>query len=93
LVRQQRSWVNQEPAQVNALDEPAVDRHLKSVIDKAGRVDFSLDAVGIPNTTVQSVSLAELAVAQFSLPIATYTRSVFLTSRLAARQWSRSDRE
>jgi NADP-dependent 3-hydroxy acid dehydrogenase YdfG len=30
-----------ETAVVDALDEPAVDRHLQSVIDKAGHVDVS----------------------------------------------------
>src|SRR5262249_17901140 len=30
-----------EAAEVDALDERAVDRHLQSVIDKAGRVDIS----------------------------------------------------
>jgi NAD(P)-dependent dehydrogenase (short-subunit alcohol dehydrogenase family) len=75
-----------ETAEVDALDEPAVDRHLQSVIDKAGRVDISFNAIGIPNTALQGVPLAELAVEQFSLPIATYTRSYFLTARLAARR-------
>src|SRR6266516_7320667 len=75
-----------EAAAVDALDEQAVDRHLQSVIDKAGRVDISFNAIGIPNTTLQGVPLAELAVDQFSLPIATYTRSYFLTARLAARR-------
>jgi|SoiMethySBSTD1v2_1073268.scaffolds.fasta_scaffold667087_2 NAD(P)-dependent dehydrogenase (short-subunit alcohol dehydrogenase family) len=75
-----------EPDQVDALDEQAVDRHLQSVIDKAGRVDISFNAVGIPNTTLQGAPLVELAVEQFSLPIATYTRSYFLTARLAARR-------
>ena len=37
-----------ETAEVNALDEQAVDRHLQSVIDKAGRVDISFNAVGKP---------------------------------------------
>jgi short subunit dehydrogenase len=37
-----------ETAEVDALDEQAVDKHLKSVIDKAGRVDISFNAVGIP---------------------------------------------
>jgi NAD(P)-dependent dehydrogenase (short-subunit alcohol dehydrogenase family) len=32
------------------------------------------------------VPLVELEVEQFSLPIATYTRSYFLTARLAARR-------
>jgi NAD(P)-dependent dehydrogenase (short-subunit alcohol dehydrogenase family) len=75
-----------ETAEVDALDEQAVDRHLQSVIDKAGRVDISFNAVGIPNTKIQGVPLLELDVEQFSLPIATYTRSYFLTARLAARR-------
>ena len=73
-------------AEVDALDEQAVDSHLQFVIDKAGRVDISFNAVGIPNTTLQGVPLAELDIEQFSLPIATYTRSYFVTARLAARR-------
>jgi NAD(P)-dependent dehydrogenase (short-subunit alcohol dehydrogenase family) len=75
-----------ETAEVDALDERAIDRHLQSVIDKAGRVDVSFNAIGIPNTMLQGVPLAELPVEQFSLPIETYTRSYFLTARLAARR-------
>jgi NAD(P)-dependent dehydrogenase (short-subunit alcohol dehydrogenase family) len=74
-----------EAAEVDALDEQAVDDHLQSVIDKAGRVDISFNAIGIPNPKVR-VPLVELDVEQFSLPIATYTRSYFLTARLAARR-------
>jgi NAD(P)-dependent dehydrogenase (short-subunit alcohol dehydrogenase family) len=75
-----------EAAQVDTLDEQAVEEHLRSVIDKAGRVDISFNAVGIPDTTILGVALVELAAEQFSLPIATYTRSYFLTARLAARR-------
>jgi NAD(P)-dependent dehydrogenase (short-subunit alcohol dehydrogenase family) len=74
-----------EAAEVDALDGQAVDRHLQSVTDKAGRVDISFNAIGIPNPKVR-VPLVELDVEQFSLPIATYTRSYFLTARLAARR-------
>jgi NAD(P)-dependent dehydrogenase (short-subunit alcohol dehydrogenase family) len=74
-----------EAAKVDALDEQAVDRHLRSVIAKAGRVDISFNAVGIPDTKILGVPLVELDVEQFSLPIATYTTSYFLTARLAAR--------
>jgi NAD(P)-dependent dehydrogenase (short-subunit alcohol dehydrogenase family) len=74
-----------ETAEVDALDEQAVDRHLQSVIDKAGRVDILFNAIGIPNPKVR-VPLVELDVEQFSQPIATYTRSYFLTARLAARR-------
>ena len=76
-----------EAAEVDALDEQAVDKHLQSVIDKAGRVDISFNAVGIPDRGGRvGVPLVELDVEQFSLPITTYTRSYFLTARLAARR-------
>ncbi len=73
-----------EAAEVDALDEQAVDKHLQSVIDKAGRVDISFNAVGIPNTKIVGVPLVELDVEQFSLPITAYATSYFLTARLAA---------
>jgi NAD(P)-dependent dehydrogenase (short-subunit alcohol dehydrogenase family) len=75
-----------EAAEVDALDERAVDEHLRSVIDKAGRVDISFNAVGIPNARIVGVPLVELDVEQFSLPIAAYTTSYFLTARMAARR-------
>jgi NAD(P)-dependent dehydrogenase (short-subunit alcohol dehydrogenase family) len=74
-----------EAAEVDALDEQAVDKHLQSVIDTAGRVDISFNAIGLPNPKIR-MPLVELDVEQFSLPIATYTRSYFLTARLAARR-------
>jgi NAD(P)-dependent dehydrogenase (short-subunit alcohol dehydrogenase family) len=74
-----------EAAEVDALDEQAVDRHLQSVIDQAGRVDISFNAVGLPDTEILGVPLVELDVERFSLPITAYTTSYFLTARLAAR--------
>jgi NAD(P)-dependent dehydrogenase (short-subunit alcohol dehydrogenase family) len=75
-----------EAAEVDALDEQAVEEHLQSVTDKAGRVDISFNAVGIPDAKILGVPLVELDVEQFSLPITAYTRSYFLTARLAARR-------
>jgi NAD(P)-dependent dehydrogenase (short-subunit alcohol dehydrogenase family) len=75
-----------EAAEVDALDEQAIDKHLQSLIEKAGRVDISFNAVGIPGTKLLGVPLVELDVEQFSLPITAYTRSYFLTARLAARR-------
>lgn len=72
--------------QVDALDEQAIDTHLQSVIDTAGHVDISFNAVGIPNAKILGVPLIDLDVEQFSLPITSYTRSYFLTARLAARR-------
>ncbi|WP_028058188.1 SDR family NAD(P)-dependent oxidoreductase [Candidatus Solirubrobacter pratensis] len=74
-----------EAAEVDALDEQAVDKHLQSVIDQAGRVDISFNAVGLPDTGILGVPLVEMGAEQFSLPIAAYTTSYFLTARLAAR--------
>jgi NAD(P)-dependent dehydrogenase (short-subunit alcohol dehydrogenase family) len=75
-----------EAAEVDALDERAIEKHLNSIIGKVGRIDISFNAVGIRNTKLQGVALSDLDADQFSLPIATYTKSYFLTSRLAARQ-------
>jgi NAD(P)-dependent dehydrogenase (short-subunit alcohol dehydrogenase family) len=74
-----------EVAEVDALDERAIDEHLESVIDAVSRVDVSFNAIGIPNPKIR-VPLTELDLEQFTLPIATYTRSYFLTARLAARR-------
>jgi NAD(P)-dependent dehydrogenase (short-subunit alcohol dehydrogenase family) len=75
-----------EAAQVDALDERAIDTHLQSVVDRAGHLDISFNAVGIPDTQLLGVPLVELDLEQFSLPITAYTRSYFLTARLAARR-------
>ncbi len=75
-----------EAAEVDALDEQAVDKHLQSVIDQAGRVDISFNAVGIPDTKIVGVPLVELDVELFSQPIMAYATSYFLTARLAARR-------
>jgi NAD(P)-dependent dehydrogenase (short-subunit alcohol dehydrogenase family) len=74
-----------EAAEVDALDEQAVDQHLQSVIGQTGRVDISFNAVGIANAEIVGTPLAELDAEAFSLPLATYTRSYFLTARVAAR--------
>ena len=74
-----------EAVEVDALDEQAVDEHLQSVIDTAGGVDISFNAVGIPSTNVLYVPLTELDVEHFSLPITTLVTPYFVTARLAAR--------
>lgn len=75
-----------EAAEVDALDEQAVDAHLQSVVDDAGRVDISFNAIGIPDTKILGVPLVDLDVEQFALPITSYATSYFLTARLAARR-------
>ena len=75
-----------EAAEVDALDERAVDDHLRSVVETAGRVDVSFNAVGIPDREIVGVPLVDLDVERFSRPIAAYTTSYLLTARLAARR-------
>jgi NAD(P)-dependent dehydrogenase (short-subunit alcohol dehydrogenase family) len=75
-----------ETAQVDALDERAVERHLNEVSQKAGRIDISFNAIGIPQEGIQGIPLAELSVESFALPISTYTKAHFVTARAAARR-------
>jgi NAD(P)-dependent dehydrogenase (short-subunit alcohol dehydrogenase family) len=75
-----------EAAEVDATDEQAVEAHLQRVIDDAGRVDISFNAIGIPNENIVGIPLIALDVEQFLVPIASYTKSYFLTARLAARR-------
>lgn len=75
-----------EAAQVDALDEKAIDGHLRDVVSKAGSIDISFNAVGIGNNNILGVPLVDQLIEDFILPIIAYTRSYFLTARLAARQ-------
>jgi NAD(P)-dependent dehydrogenase (short-subunit alcohol dehydrogenase family) len=75
-----------ETAEVDALDEQAVEKHADAVAQKAGRIDVSFNAIGIPQRNVQGTPLVELSPENFSLPIQTYTTAQFLTARAAARR-------
>jgi NAD(P)-dependent dehydrogenase (short-subunit alcohol dehydrogenase family) len=79
-----------EVAEVDALDEQAVQAHLQSLVERTGHVDVSFNAIGISDAKIFGVPLVELDVDRFSLPIAGYTRSYFLTARLAARHMIRN---
>ena len=74
-----------EAAEVDALDEQAIDKHLQSVMAKAGRIDISFNAIGNSPTRYLGASLVDMDLKQFSMPITSYTTSYFLTARLAAR--------
>jgi NAD(P)-dependent dehydrogenase (short-subunit alcohol dehydrogenase family) len=74
-----------EVAELDALDEVAVEKHLGAIVDKAGCVDISFNAVGLPNKNILGVPFEKLELAQFSVPIAAYTTSYFLTARAAAK--------
>ncbi|HEU4891783.1 MAG TPA: SDR family oxidoreductase [Vicinamibacterales bacterium] len=75
-----------EAAQLNALDESGVARHLDAVIASTGRVDVSFNAIGIPQQGIQGIPLTDLSVESFALPVSTYATSQFITARAAARR-------
>lgn len=74
-------------AVVDALDGAAVTEHAAAVVARSGRIDVSLNAIGVDH--VQGVPLTELAVEDFELPIRTYTRATFLTATAAGRHMAR----
>ncbi len=76
-----------ETAQVDALDEKAVEEHLDTVVERAGRVDISFNAIG-PGPTTDRMPLTELAGDAFARPIVFYTSSNFITATAAARHMS-----
>jgi NAD(P)-dependent dehydrogenase (short-subunit alcohol dehydrogenase family) len=75
-----------EAAEVDALDEQAIDKHLQSVMTKAGRIDISFNAMGNSPTRYLGASLVDMDLKKFTMPITSYITSYFLTARLAARR-------
>ncbi len=72
-----------ETAEVDALDEKAIDEHADAVASKAGSIDIALNAVGIVH--VQGTPFAELSFQDYVHPITAYTRTHFLTAKAVAR--------
>src|SRR5215212_7618951 len=76
-----------ETAQVDALDEQAVDRYVDAMAEKAGGIDISFNLISYED--VQGTPLAEMPLEDFERPIMTAVRTQFLTSRAAARHMIR----
>jgi 3-oxoacyl-[acyl-carrier protein] reductase len=74
-----------EAARVDALDERAVERHLGDVVEQAGSIDISFNAISILRV-LQGTPLAEMSLEDFTSPILTGTTTHFLTARAAARR-------
>ena len=75
-----------EAAEVDALDEQAIDRHLDAVMARAGKLDISFNAVGFRNADIVGTALTDISAENFSFPLTRYATSYFLTARLAARR-------
>jgi 3-oxoacyl-[acyl-carrier protein] reductase len=76
-----------ETAQVDALDQRAVDEHADAVAGKAGGIDVSFNAIS--HGDVHGAPLIEMSFEDFARPISTAMRSQFLTTKAAARHMTR----
>ncbi len=70
-------------AVVDALDEQAVEDHVRGVVEQAGSVDVSFNLIS--RGDVQGTPLLEMDLEDFLAPIDTGARSNFITARAAAR--------
>ncbi|WP_410673077.1 SDR family NAD(P)-dependent oxidoreductase [Amycolatopsis sp. cmx-4-68] len=71
-----------EAAEVDALDERAVDEHADAVAARGG-VDISVNLIA--HGDVQGTPLADMTLADYERPVRTAVRTQFLTARAAAR--------
>ena len=76
-----------ETAQVDALDELAVDEHADAVAERAGSIDISINLISYAD--LQGTPLAQMPLEDFERPVVTAVRTQFLTSRAAARHMVR----
>jgi NAD(P)-dependent dehydrogenase (short-subunit alcohol dehydrogenase family) len=74
-------------AEVNALDEKAVDEHADAVAAEAGGIDISFNLIS--HGDVQGTPMAEMELEHYMRPVVTAVRTSFLTARAAARHMIR----
>lgn len=72
-----------ETAQVDALDERAVEEHSRVVAARAGGIHITLNAVGFFH--VQGTPFLELSLADYAHPLTAYTQTNFITAKAVAR--------
>lgn len=72
-----------ETAQVDALDEKAVDAHADSVAAEAGGIDISFNL--ITHGDAQGTPMVEMSLEDYVRPVVTAVSTIFLTARAAAR--------
>jgi 3-oxoacyl-[acyl-carrier protein] reductase len=72
-----------ETAQVDALDEKAVDEHADAVAKRVGGIDVSFNVIS--HGDVHGHPLIEMSYEDFARPVITAMRAQFLTARASAR--------
>jgi NAD(P)-dependent dehydrogenase (short-subunit alcohol dehydrogenase family) len=76
-----------ETAQVDALDEKAVDEHADAIAEKAGGIDVSFNAIGYGD--IHGTPVLQMSFDDFTDPIMAALRAQFVTARAAARHMAR----
>src|ERR1700736_87969 len=71
-------------AELDAVDEPVVDRHVQDVVSKTGRVDVSFNL--ITRGDVQGIPLVQMNTDDLLRAVDNGLRSNFITARAAARR-------
>jgi 3-oxoacyl-[acyl-carrier protein] reductase len=77
-----------EVAQVDAINDQAVESFLGKMARNAGSIDISFNSIGLGDA--QGAPLVEMAQENFALPIVTAMRTHFLTATAAARHMAKN---
>jgi NAD(P)-dependent dehydrogenase (short-subunit alcohol dehydrogenase family) len=72
-----------ETAQVDVLDQQAVEEHLDAVAAKTGSIDVAVNAVSVMHD--QGTALADLSLEEFMRPVDGFLKTLFITSKAVAR--------
>jgi NAD(P)-dependent dehydrogenase (short-subunit alcohol dehydrogenase family) len=76
-----------ETAQVDVLNQQAVEKHADAIAATAGSIDIALNAVSVMHD--QGTLLADLSLEEFMRPIDGFLRTLFITSKAVARHMGR----
>jgi NAD(P)-dependent dehydrogenase (short-subunit alcohol dehydrogenase family) len=76
-----------ETAQVDVLDQQAVERHAEAIAAAAGSIDIALNAVSVMHD--QGTGLSDLSVEEFMRPIDGFLRTLFISSKAVAPHMGR----
>jgi 3-oxoacyl-[acyl-carrier protein] reductase len=72
-----------EADEVDAMDEQAINSHIKKVVNIAGTIDISFNAIALQDS--QGTPLVDMAMADFVRPINIAVQTHFLTATAATR--------
>lgn len=75
-------------AEVDALDETAVEAHVRAVAAEAGGIDILFNAIGMED--IQGAPLTDMPFDDFFRPIRKAAKSQFLTARAVGRHMAKS---